>query len=532
MRSVMVPLRTVARRAPVPVVAVLVRRMRCIRSAGARPRRGRPGDRCPGQTIALRRRPMGGIGRRCRPRARAVPRWVVDRPVRLPAWTGRSRPTAARWRDCRRTRSGPTPPTSSGSPSGPSAAVRAGRPTSTGSSCAATWPSWPPAATPRPPSPARRRPCGPTSAGAPGGVSSTADPSVRLSAPSPDSRLPRVLGHAELDRLLGPVRPAGGRPARRPSPDGAASPRDVRDDAVLELLYGSGMRVAELCGLDVDDLDLGPGRGHRDREGVTSSARCWSTTVRGGAAGLAGRSRAGHGRPARHPGCAVLQRAGEPPRIPGRPADPRPPVTGPHPPPRPPPHLRHPPARRGCRPAGRPGIARACQPADHAGLHSCQQGAPAFGVLRNASTGLRGAIGDATRHGWTRHRRPVGRVQEDRRQGAARSADRALRPCRQVRGRPGVGRAAPPRGRGRPGQLRDHRADRRHRAVRAGPQHQVRDLRRPPDQGRHHRRAPLHRLGAPLGAGQGPGRRAVVLQARGHPSTGRRPTPRWPPTSR
>jgi site-specific recombinase XerD len=28
---------------------------------------------------------------------------------------------------------------------------------------------------------------------------------------------------------------------------------------VLELLYGSGMRVAELCGLDVDDLDLGRG---------------------------------------------------------------------------------------------------------------------------------------------------------------------------------------------------------------------------------------------------------------------------------
>ena len=42
----------------------------------------------------------------------------------------------------------------------------------------------------------------------------------------------------------------------------------------------------------------------------------------------------------------------------------------------------------------------------------------------------------------------------------------------------------------------------------------------------------LHRLGAPVGAGQGPGRRAVVRQARGAPCTGRRPTPRWPPTSR
>ena len=93
------------------------------------------------------------------------------------------------------------------------------------------------------------------------------DPSLRLSAPSPDSRLPRVLGHAELDRLLespalDPV-DGGGNYADGADATGDGTsgplPRDVRDDAVLELLYGSGMRVAELCGLDVDDLALDGG---------------------------------------------------------------------------------------------------------------------------------------------------------------------------------------------------------------------------------------------------------------------------------
>jgi len=107
------------------------------------------------------------------------------------------------------------------------------------------------------------------------------DPSVRLSAPSPDSRLPRVLGHAELDRLLGPlsaVRPAGD-PDGDGGPTAGANPRDVRDDAVLELLYASGIRVAELCGLDVDDLDLArgvvavTGKGSKERQ-VLVHDRC------------------------------------------------------------------------------------------------------------------------------------------------------------------------------------------------------------------------------------------------------------------
>ena len=98
-----------------------------------------------------------------------------------------------------------------------------------------------------------------------------ADPSTRLSAPTPDSRLPRVLGHGELHQLLDPD------PA--PGPDGTDGVVDRRDDAVLELLYGSGLRVAELCGLDIVDVDLArrvvtvTGKGSKQRQ-VLIHDRC------------------------------------------------------------------------------------------------------------------------------------------------------------------------------------------------------------------------------------------------------------------
>ena len=38
--------------------------------------------------------------------------------------------------------------------------------------------------------------------------------------------------------------------------DEAQPARRLRDDALLELLYGSGLRVAELCGLDLTSLDF------------------------------------------------------------------------------------------------------------------------------------------------------------------------------------------------------------------------------------------------------------------------------------
>ena len=74
------------------------------------------------------------------------------------------------------------------------------------------------------------------------------DPTSGVSVPAGPGRLPRVLDQRELAGLLdGAV------------PDGEPDWRRRRDDAVLELLYGSGLRVGELCGLQVSSLSLSSG---------------------------------------------------------------------------------------------------------------------------------------------------------------------------------------------------------------------------------------------------------------------------------
>jgi site-specific recombinase XerD len=134
------------------------------------------------------------------------------------------------------------------------------------------------------------------------------DPSARLSAPKPASRLPRVLGRSELQALLEPEAgthaDAGGSTSEGAThsgptadPPGTAIAQAVRwrDDAVLELLYGSGVRVAELCGLDLGRLDLARrlvaviGKGNKERQVLMHdrSAEALSQWVEDGRAQLA-----------------------------------------------------------------------------------------------------------------------------------------------------------------------------------------------------------------------------------------------------
>jgi integrase/recombinase XerD len=64
--------------------------------------------------------------------------------------------------------------------------------------------------------------------------------------PTPSRRLPKAIPFEEVERLLNAAGSGG-------------TPRELRDRALLELLYGTGARISEAVGLAVDDLDFETG---------------------------------------------------------------------------------------------------------------------------------------------------------------------------------------------------------------------------------------------------------------------------------
>ncbi len=72
------------------------------------------------------------------------------------------------------------------------------------------------------------------------------DPSAAVRPPAPAKRLPKALPLSDIERIL----------------DAAGAPGTalaMRDRALLEVLYGTGARISEAVGLDLDDLDLEQG---------------------------------------------------------------------------------------------------------------------------------------------------------------------------------------------------------------------------------------------------------------------------------
>lgn len=96
------------------------------------------------------------------------------------------------------------------------------------------------------------------------------DPTLALASPAKPKRLPKDLSPAQIEELL--------------AADVGRSP--LRDHAILELLYGAGLRVSELVAINLDDLHLSScevrvrGKGMKDRvalfgEPCARAIRAW-----------------------------------------------------------------------------------------------------------------------------------------------------------------------------------------------------------------------------------------------------------------
>lgn len=108
------------------------------------------------------------------------------------------------------------------------------------------------------------------------------DPALRLASPKKSKTLPGVLRQSEAGNLM--------RIAEMAADD--SDPVHLRDRAALELLYSSGLRIGELVGLDIDDLD-------RDRQvvRVLGKGKKERTVPYGRPAGIAIEHWLGEGRP-------------------------------------------------------------------------------------------------------------------------------------------------------------------------------------------------------------------------------------------
>jgi integrase/recombinase XerC len=88
------------------------------------------------------------------------------------------------------------------------------------------------------------------------------NPATRLRTPKAPQRLPEVMSAEKANTMLDAVE--DGTLVEKPSKE--------RDLAILELLYGCGVRVSELVGINLDDLDLGEnwlrvrGKGNKERQ--------------------------------------------------------------------------------------------------------------------------------------------------------------------------------------------------------------------------------------------------------------------------
>lgn len=97
------------------------------------------------------------------------------------------------------------------------------------------------------------------------------DPSVRLRTAPRSSHLPDVLQHQHVEQLTGHLADAARHAGQTEAPDPVLHAMSLRDAAMVELLYATGMRVSELSGLDLSSFESGRrmvrllGKGNKER---------------------------------------------------------------------------------------------------------------------------------------------------------------------------------------------------------------------------------------------------------------------------
>ena len=146
------------------------------------------------------------------------------------------------------------------------------------------------------------------------------DPARRVSPPSTPARLPKAIPVEDVERLL-------------EAASVGDTPASLRDRALLEVLYGTGARISEAVGLDVDDVEAGDGvvrlRGKGGKErivplGSYAAAALEAWLVRGrptfaakGVGGPAVFLNSRGGRLSRQSAWSVLRTCAERARVPG-----------------------------------------------------------------------------------------------------------------------------------------------------------------------------------------------------------------------
>ena len=100
------------------------------------------------------------------------------------------------------------------------------------------------------------------------------DPWASIVTPRRASRLPRVLAVEDIERLLDGVAGSAGHPVARPWGQSVNVAIELRDRAIIECAYAAGLRISEVAGTRLTDVDLRRGelrvlgKGRKERQGM------------------------------------------------------------------------------------------------------------------------------------------------------------------------------------------------------------------------------------------------------------------------